>query len=119
MKQSKIITAYNTAEQLVECNLTDQEQWEVCKLRQFLRPNYEFQQERENAIREKYSSFIDMNGMINGEKAQEFVKEINAIGDVEVELEERKKPQIKFTKGITFKITEPLEDFIEFLPPAE
>lgn len=119
MKQGKIISAYNTAEKLAECDLTDKEQWEVYKLRKFLRPHYEFQLERENAVREKYSSFTNQNGMINGEKAQEFLRDMNAIGEIEIELEEYKKPEIKITKGITCKIIEPLEDFVEFLPPAE
>lgn len=119
MKQYKIIVAYKATELLVDCDLSEKEQWELYKLRKILRSHYEFQQQREDAVREKYTSFIDENGMINGEKAQEFAKDINAIGDLDVEIEDFVKPKIRITKGITCKIIEPLEDFIEFLPPAE
>ena len=119
MKQSKIIEAYNASALLSECEITETEQWKLYKLRKVLRSHYEFQQQREDAVREKYSSFIDDRGMIAGEKAQEFVKDINAIGDLEVEIEEFEKPQITMIKGITCKIIEPLEDFVEFLPPAK
>lgn len=119
MKQYKIILAYKATALLSECELSEKEQWELYKLRKILRSHYEFQEQRENAVREKYASFIDENGMISGEKAQEFAKDINAIGELEVEIEDFIKPEIKIVKGITYKIIEPLEDFIEFLPPAE
>ena len=119
MKQYKIIEAFKASALLSECGISEKEQWELYKLRKILRSHYEFQQQREDAVREKYSSFMDDKGMITGEKAQEFVKDINAIGHLDVEIEEFEKPQIVMTKGITCKIIEPLEDFVEFLPPAE
>ena len=119
MKQYKIIIAYKATELLSECDLTEKEQWDLYKLRKILRSHYDFQQQREDAVREKYASFIDEKGMLQGEKAQEFAKDINAIGDLEVEIEEFVKPEIRIIKGITYKIIEPLEDFIDFLPPAE
>ena len=119
MKQSKIIEAFNASALLSECEISEKEQWELYKLRKILRSHYEFQQQREDAVREKYSSFTNDKGMISGEKAQEFLKDINAIGDLDVEIKEFEKPQITMVKGITCKIIEPLEEFVDFLPPAE
>lgn len=117
MKQSKIIDAYNMSTTLSECEITDIEQWEVYKLRKILRPHVEFQQEREMAIKEKYIPFADEKGALRKDKVQDYINEINSIGNLDVELEEFSKPKIKITKGITCKIIEPLEDFVEFLPP--
>ena len=119
MKQAKIIEAYNAALQLSDCNISEKEQWEVYKLRKALRSHYEYQVEREDAIREKYSSFIDEEGRINGKEAVEYLKDIREIENLDVELEPFEKPIIVLTSGITCKLMEQLEDFIEFLPPTE
>lgn len=119
MKQSKIISTYNTLSQLADFDFSENEQWEIYKLRKFLRPHFDYQQEREDALREKYSGDIDEEGMIKGEAAQSFMKDMNAIANLEIELEEFEKPKLHVVKGVTCKLIEPLEDFVEFLPPAE
>ena len=120
MKQYKIINAFKALETLSDNeNLTDFDQWHIYKLRKLLRPHIEFQQEREAAIQEKYQQYADDKGMLKDEKAQEFMKELQTLTQLDVEMEEFKKPQIKIVKGITCKIIEPLEDFIEFTEPTE
>ena len=120
MKQYQIINAFKALETLSDNeNLTDFDQWHIYKLRKMLRPHIEFQQEREAAIQEKYKGFADDKGMLKDEKAQEYLKELQALTQLDVDIEEFTKPQIKIAKGMTCKIIEPLEDFIEFTEPME
>ncbi len=119
MKQFKILNAYRTLEVLSENELlTETEQWKLYKLRKLLKPHIDFQSEREDAVREKYRDNIKPDGRIEGKPAELFLKDMQAIQNLEVELEEFTRPQVKMVKGITLKTIEPLEDFIEFLPPA-
>lgn len=120
MKQYQIINAYNTLEKLSENeNLTDFDQWRIYKLRKTLRSHAEFQQERETALREKYIPYANEDGNLDNEKSQEYIKEIQQLSQIDVELDPFDKPQIKIVKGITCKIMEQLEDFIEFTSPVE
>ena len=120
MRQHQIITAYRTLETLSDNEfLTETDQWNLYKLRKLLKPHFDFQAEREESIREKYQDNINSDGTIEGKPAELFLKDMQAIQNLDVELEEFTKPKIKMVKGITFKTIEPLEDFIEFLPPAE
>lgn len=114
MKQSKIIKAYKDMEELAgNTNLTDSEQWDLYQLRKILRPHYEFQQEREAVIREKYVKDVDENGNLRGEKAKAFMKDFEDLGNMEADVAEFKKPLIR-NAGVNFKTMEALEDFIEF-----
>ncbi len=119
MKQSDIIRAYNATEQLANCSITKKEQWAVYQLRYFLRPHVEFQKEQEEVLRNKYMEFASEDGMLSKEKVPEYLNDLNEIGSLEIELGEWKKPKIAFADGITFKITEALENFFEFLPPED
>lgn len=114
MKQSKIIKAYKDMEELAgNTNLTDSEQWDLYQLRKILRPHYEFQQEREAVIRERYVKDVDENGNLRGEKAKAFMKDFEDLGNMEADVAEFKKPLIR-NAGVNFKTMEALEDFIEF-----
>lgn len=119
MKQTKIIEAFNATTSLSELEFSELEQWKIYQLRKYLRPHYDYQVEREQAIQQKYIDYIEEDGTIKGEKAKEFLKEINDIGELEIELEKRDKTILHVVKGVTFKLIEPLEDFVEFVPPAE
>ena len=119
MKQSKIIEAYNAAMTLSECPISEVEQWSIYKLRKALRPHFDFQLEREDALREKYQDYIDEEGRITGVEAQKFFKDMKEIGNLDIELEKIDKPKIMLTHGITCKIIEQLEDFVEFVLPTE
>lgn len=120
MKQYQIIDAYKTLETLADNeNLNELDQWKIYTLRKILRPHIDFQQEREQAIQEKYRQFADDKGMLTQEKGMEYGNELQALLQLDVDLPEFNKPTIKAVKGITCKIMEPLEDFIEFTEPAE
>jgi hypothetical protein len=118
MKQNKIINAYNTMEQLANNQeLTEHEQWALYNLRKKLRTHFEYQNEREAAIRAKYQQFANEEGMLNGVDANKYLTEMAELNDMEIELEEFEKPKLRFVKGISFETAEALEDFIEFTPP--
>lgn len=120
MKQYQILNAYKNIEKLSENeNLTDLDQWKIYKLRKVLRPHIEFQEEREQTILEKYRPYANKDGMLEGEKMQEYVNEIQNILQLDVDVTSFVKPVIRLVKGITCIQIEQLEDFIEFTEPAE
>jgi len=116
MKQGKIVQAYKLMEELApNKELNEQEQWDLYQLRKNLKKHWEFQEEREEALRSKYVEFVDDKGMVTGEIANAFTRELNTLGDMDIELESFDKPKIRFVKGIPFTTAEALEDFIEFV----
>ena len=117
MKLNKIINAFKTTEQLAEIKgLSNNDQWEIYKVRKNLRTHIDFMNERIASIQEKYREFADENGMINGEKAVEYQKEIEELNNMEINLGDYEIPGVHMVEGITFKIIEPLEDIINFIP---
>ena len=117
MKQLKIIDSYKLMETLADIqDLSQKEQWNIYQLRKTLRPHFDFQVEREDAIRDKYRVFADADGNLEDEKATEFVNELNELNNMEIELKEFTRPKIRMVKGISFLTAENLEDFIEFIP---
>ena len=118
MKLFKIINAFKALETLSEnVELSKKEQWELYKLRKQLRSHIEFEQEREEAVKEKYRPNANENGELTSTDAVKYLEEIQDLVNMDVEVEDFTKPQIKFAKGISCKITDPLEDFIEFVQP--
>ena len=117
MKLYQIINAFNTTEQLAEIKgLSNSDQWEVYKVRKNLRTHIDFMNERLAAIQNKYREFADENGMLNGEKATEYSKEVEELNNMEIDLGDYDVPGVHMAEGITFKIIEPLEDIIQFIP---
>jgi len=116
MKQSKIINLYKLMETLASVqDLSSDEQWDIYQLRKTLRPHFDFQLEREEALRDKYVPLADEEGNIPAEEAQKYFKEMEELGNLEIELPEIIKPKIRLVKGISFLTAESLEDFIEFI----
>ena len=117
MKQINIVNTYRIIEPLsTNTELNEKEQWALYQLRKKLRHFVEFQNEREEVIRSKYAEFADQDGMIRGEQADAYFKDIKELNEMDVELEEFEKPIIRMVKGIPFTVAESLEDFIEFIP---
>ena len=118
MKQGKIKTAYEITESLSDSNLSDSVLWALYKTRKALFPHYDFQLSRQREIFKKYEGQVDGSQLHfkDAETAQKFADEANALGDMEVELENYTKPVIslKDFPGITIHQIEALEDFIEF-----
>ena len=120
MKQIKIVKAYQFLEVLSDNkNLTPKEQWDIYKLRTVLRDHYAFQCEQEEKIRDKYREFANEDGNLKKEKYDELTKDLKTLGEMDVDLGKFTRPKIRMEDGITFRIIEPLEDFVEFLPPEE
>lgn len=116
MKLNKIIKAYKEMEKLASNKgLTDQTQWDIYQLRKALRSHYEFQQERENALVEKYREFADENGNITGKPYLNYLKELKDLMEMDVEVDAYVIPTVP-NVGIDFLVMEQLEDFINFVP---
>ena len=119
MKQADIIKAYNAAEGIAEtAKLNDMELWRIYRLRKALLPHIEFGQERDTAIRQKYTPYADEKGMISGETYKAFLAEMNALGELEVDVEAERFP-LRVAEGMTIAQMEALDPFVEFTEPAE
>lgn len=115
IKQSKLVNAYNATEKLADdSTLSRQDKWKVFNLRKKLSPNMEFQTESEDKLKEKYAPFANENGVITGQTYQDYTKELNEIGKVEVDVGEIEKIKLPLTDSTTVRIMEALEDFIAF-----
>lgn len=117
IKQSKLIMAYKATEKLADKPALDEQAlWALYGIRRKLRPNAEYQSERENAIRQKYVPYANENGEISGQRYSEFLDELNAVGELDVDLGEITKIDIPFSKelGLTLHDIEALEDFVNF-----
>ena len=114
MKQYQIIKVYNVLEDLAKLkDYHEDEQWALYNLRKQLRVHSDFQREREEAIKNKYSPYADKDGMLKGEKYIEFVAELEALNNMDINTEYQ-KIALPLVDGINFLTIETLEDFIEF-----
>lgn len=120
MKQYKIITAYNTVEEMrkkkVEYPSTVSHA--LFKLKKALQDQYEFQSEEEKKILNELKPDVDEPGKFNfhsKENAELFLKKMEELGQLDVDLD-YKKPTIKLTDSLPMTIDEieVLDDFIVF-----
>lgn len=119
IKQSEIIKAYNAASAISETvKLKDMDLWRLFNLRKTLLPYFEFQQEREDAIRGKYAPLADENGMITGDTYKAFLDDMKEAGDFEQEIDVVRF-KITTAEGMTVPQMEALDPFVEFTEPAE
>ena len=117
MKQYKIIQAYRATEELSKNNNHSTEVlWVFYNLRKRLLPHCEFQEEREKALKEKYSEYADEEGKIKGEPYKNYIKEFEELLNLEKDLGDIKKINLKLQDGmgITIQMMEALEDFVNF-----
>ena len=117
MKQYQIINAYKATEKLINNDkLSAKDLWSIFQVRKALKPHWDFQAEREQALQEKYKNSFDENGNLSGPDMTKFIRELNEINNLEIEIESKKKPSIRWKDdcGITIAIVEALEDFIDF-----
>jgi len=116
MKQNKIIYAYQSLENLANndrfsCGVL----WNLFQLKKRLQPHVDFFNERTDAIKAKYLPFADENGQITGEQMKQYSKEIYDLENMDKEIESEKfTVSIKEVPGLTLKMLESLEDFIDF-----
>jgi len=81
-----------------------------------LSPHWEFQIEREEALRNKYSKFANEEGKISGQPYLDYVKEFEELMNLEKDLGDIQKVKLKLQDGmgITIQMMEALEDFVVF-----
>lgn len=119
VKQSEIIKAYNAASAISEsAKLKDIDLWRLFNLRKTLLPHFEFQQEREDAIRQKYVPLADENGMLTGDAYKDFLGNMKEVGELEQEINIMRF-KIPTAEGMTVPQMEALDPFVEFTEPAE
>ena len=116
MKQYKIINAYQFIESLsnndkFSCDIL----WELFQLKKKLQPHVDFFNERTEAIRTKYIPLADENGQLTGEPLQDYVTELNELNAMEKDIDiEKFTVKLGDIPGLTLKMMESLEDFIDF-----
>ena len=114
MKQIDIINAYDKLGSLADVEgFHSKEQWALYMLRKELRSSIDFYAERSNAIQEKYIEFADSDGVLTGQKYQEFMAEMEELNNLDVD-GDFKKISLPFVDGISFATAEALEKFVEF-----
>jgi len=118
MKQYEITEAYKAMDPLARVQgLTASEQWNLYLLRKELRKAAAFVVEREEMLQEKYKPYADSEGKLSGGKAEEYVKEINELRNVEVDTSGYPRPVIRMVDGIPFTSVEALDELVEFQAP--
>ena len=118
MKQYKLIKAYKATETLSRNDkLPASTLWGLYNLRKKLFPHWEFQSEREEAMKKKYTQYADAEGNIRGEYYTDFVAELTELAemDKDVEIGDKMKFVVKDDIGLTVDMMESLEDFVEFV----
>ena len=117
MKQFKLIQAYRATDALSHNDkLSADTLWGIYFLRKKLFPHWEFQTEREEALKKKYSKYADENGTLKGDNYLNYVGELTALANIEKEIAIDEKIKIVITDdlGLTVEMMEALEDFVEF-----
>lgn len=115
--QHKIVQAFKASEKVIDNeNLPNDVLWKIYKIRHIMMPSIEFQDVRENAIRNKYAAYLNNKGELAGALYNEYLNELRELGnmEVDVELERRVRIEYKPEYGFTIREIEALEDFIDF-----
>lgn len=113
MKLIKIINAYDTAEKLSELSgFSKDDQWSLYKLRKSLRDHYNFKQEQEKKIGEKYVQYANDEGVITGEPFMNYKKDITDLYNMEIEYTPEEEITLPIVDGFICPYMEALEDFV-------
>lgn len=118
MKQSTIINAYKVIQKHRQDQLPLDVSLAFFKVKKMLDDQWEFQLEKENELIEKYHPTRKENGDLvfdPPENMDKFIEEINAIGDLDIDLD-YKKVDAKFGNKIELSVDEieALEEFMNF-----
>ena len=117
MKQYELIRAYKATESLSQNNkLSANALWGFYNLRKKLFPHWEFQNEREEAIRNKYIELANEDGSLTGKPYVDYLNELAELANIEKEINVTEKITVplKDDMGITIEMMEALENFVEF-----
>ena len=117
MKQYKLIRAYKATEELSRNDkLSANTLWSLYNLRKMLAPHWEFQNEREESLRNKYAEFADEQGRLVGEHYNNFIKDLAEIAEMDKDIGDFEKVKITLQDnlGLTIEKMEALDEFVEF-----
>lgn len=123
MKHSDIIKAYAALGRLSNTEIPLSISYKLFKIRKLLKPQWDFQNERVDAILSRYETKCQADGSLkfkNVKEAQkcagELDKTIKEINDMEIDLADMKKPIIKLDSDIRISMEdiEALSDFVIF-----
>ena len=67
--------------------------------------------------KEQFLQKENVSVVIGNAGKNKIAKILNEVGNLNIELQDFQKPVIRVVQGLTFKVIEELEDFIEFIPP--
>lgn len=112
----KALNAYAMIQRMAQ-KVTGRTAFALFKLKQELAGIVQFQREEELKLVEKYGGSIDEKGSItipDDEKRKEFLKEFNALGEVECEINQV-EIQIDSIPEITMQEIETLDGFVKFI----
>lgn len=124
MKQFKIIRAYKTLNDLAQQKLPLAVSHKLWTLSRVLQPHWDFQQEKEAEVFEKYDPKFNNDGTVDfgsEEKANEFKAEydkvVAEIADLDVDLGDYKKVILHLDDKLDISIgdIEALSDFVDFV----
>lgn len=117
MKQAYIILAYQTLDSLSENDkIPYSTLWDLFQLKRQLHPHVDFFNERLEVIKKKYIPYADEKGEISGKHLEDYSKDIEELGNTEVDADKITKPTIKLKDlpGITLKFMEATSNFINY-----
>ena len=123
MKQAKIIKAYKAINKLYDQQLPLTISHKLWMLRQKLEPTWEFQVDKEQEVIMAYSPVIAQDGAVTFNTQEdsvkcreEYEKVCKEIADIDVDLGDFQKIQIKLDDKLEISIEdiEALEDFVDF-----
>ena len=124
MKQSTIIQAYKTIQELSQQKLPLAVGHKLWTVKRMLEPHWEFQREKEQEVFEKYKPVINEDGSLqfkDKEEGEAFGKEylemVNEVADLDVDLGEYKKVLLHFDDKIDMTVDEiaALSEFVDFV----
>ena len=123
MKQSTIIKAYKVLNKLYGEDLPLPVSYKLYKLRNLLAPQWNFQNEKERDVFDKYHPIVNSDGTLhfdNDESRTAFTKEYtelcNTMADLDADIGEVNKFTVKLSDGIKLSMEDidALQDFIDF-----
>lgn len=124
MKQFQIIKAYKAINKLYEKDLPVSISYKLFRIRSFLLPHWEFQQDKERSVFDKYSPTVDENGSLkfgtkeDGERfVAEYTKLCNELADIDVDTDDIEKVSIPMDINLSLSVEdiEALQGFVEFV----
>lgn len=123
MKQGDIVKAYHVLEKYEQKDLPLKVSYALFKVKSKIKDQVEFQLEKERELYKKYKPVPQEDGSLKFESeeqakefAVEFTEKTNELAEIEVDIDNNKKPTISLDQLVDMSMEdiECLEPFIEF-----